>query len=73
MSDVKGGGGFGGFGGFGLDRENLLLILFLSWLFKPGCDKGGCNDGGGIGYGNGGDFNQLLVILLFLVLSGGCF
>lgn len=68
MADAKGGGAFG------LSREDLLLILFLVWLFSPGIGLFGKSDtstsGGGL-FGGGGDWNQLLVILLFLLLSGG--
>ncbi|MDI6601999.1 MAG: hypothetical protein QME46_09505 [Thermoanaerobacteraceae bacterium] len=68
MADAKGGGAFG------LSREDLLLILFLVWLFTPGIGLFGKSDtsvsGGGL-FG-GGNWNQLLVILLFLLLSGGC-
>ncbi len=69
MPDAKG----GEFGAFGLSREDLLLILFLVWLFTPGFfGKNGVFAEGTEGlFGRGGDFNQLLVILLFLVLSGG--
>ncbi|TZE83176.1 hypothetical protein [Calorimonas adulescens] len=67
MADVKGGGAFG------LSREDLLLILFLVWLFSPGIglfSKSDTSASGGL-FGSG-NWNQLLVILLFLLLSGGC-